>query len=148
MLCFNCFEKFKPHEVWFRCINASSKDENPTSGCVIEIDAKLKVPARRAFPLHGYLAQLAALTSEPLSCKCDKCPEVSNRRICPHCHRDLFVGQGQLPEHIIAIVGNTNSGKSHYFTVLIERAIRGAIGDGFGAAMDEADDATIKLYMK
>jgi hypothetical protein len=145
LLCFNCFHRFKPHEVWFRCENTARQD-NQTEACPLEIDSKTKKMDRHAFPLHGFVPALASLWKAPLHCKCDVCGVESKERICPICHWKLPPGHGQLAEHIIAVVGNTNSGKSHYFTVLIERELKGAIGRAFGLAVNPADNETEALY--
>ena len=140
LLCFNCFHTFKLDEVWFRCQNPA-RQENQTEACKIETDSKLKEPRKHAFPLQSYFAYVAArFNKAPLHAKCDICNYLSTERLCPHCHWKLPSGHGQTEEHIIAVVGNTSSGKSHYFTVLMERELKNK------GSVYAVDTETEKLY--
>jgi hypothetical protein len=143
LLCFECFHEHSPHEVEFRCVNT---DKGGSSGCALEMDSKRNEMLPHAFRLHGFLRVLASLFRDPLQCPCPRCGVVSTKRICPHCHRTFETGRGQLDEHIIAVVGNSRAGKSHYFTVLVERVLQGAVGHGFKAHILSADPETTKLY--
>ena len=139
LLCFDCFKKFKPHGVWFRCQN-SSQD------CRIELDIKLKEVNKHAFPLYRIGSKLASWWKAPLQANCDLCGFSSKERLCPHCHWKLLPGHGQLAEHIIAVVGNCGAGQSHYYPVLIESILKGKVGDGFQTTVQVADNKTEKRY--
>jgi hypothetical protein len=144
LLCFECFHEFSPHEVWFRCSNT---ERGGTSGCPLEADSKRPDETLpHAFALHGYWRALLSLFKTPMQCPCPRCKAISKKRICAHCHRTFETGRGQIDEHIIAVVGNGRAGKSHYFTVLVDRVIQGAIGRGFMAHIEPADLETKKLY--
>jgi len=148
-LCYQCFQEFAPHEVWFRCENAAAEG-NRTETCAFQIDRYQGNSMRRAFPFHGsLLATARSFFKAPTHCYCDKCGHKSHKRICPHCHWKLPSSLGQLAEQIVAIVGNSSSGKSHYFTVLLESELRNGItGQRLGACLGAADNDTEKLYNK
>ncbi len=143
MLCYNCFRKFKPHEVWFRCSNANV--QNQTEACPLVEDQKTKEMARHAFPVHGIRESILTLCRNPLHSDCPRCGVRSTRRLCPHCHWELFPGYGQLPEFVTAVVGNTASGKSHYFTVMVEKELK--VQDVGKALVTLADGASERVWL-
>ena len=145
-LCYQCFERFKPHQVWFRCDN-TTPEKNKTEACPIVTDPKRKEKGRRPFPLHGLTAAFTSQWMRPKHSYCDHCGVKSVTRICPHCHWRLPSEYGELAEHIIAVIGNSSSGKSHYFTVLVEKELKGAIGRAFGSGIDFGDNETKRLYL-
>jgi hypothetical protein len=143
LVCFGCFRQFSLREVWFRCANS---DVQRLKGCPLELDSKRDEMLRHAFAVRGFWRTFLSWFRWPSRCRCPKCQVISTIRICPHCHRPLEAGRGKLDEHIIAVVGNSRAGKSHYFTVLVEHVIQGAVGQGFRANIGAADDETNKLY--
>lgn len=146
LICMDCFSRFKPNEVWFRCINPASRHHSSESSSCFEVDGKTKQMKRHAFPVRGFGNQLRARNRSLLRLECDVCGFTSDVRICPHCHCTLRVGFGEIPERIIAVVGNKGAGKAHYFSVLIEKVLRGEIGEGFGAVIWPADQETMYLW--
>ena len=49
---------------------------------------------------------------------CPECDTLSTARVCPHCHSRLPTNIDSTSHNIIAIVGTSNSGKSHYIASL------------------------------
>jgi hypothetical protein len=148
LLCYRCFEKFSPHEVCFRCDNIREPDK--TGGCPLEQDSKMKEMLPHAFPLRGFGRVLSSFFVAPKKCRCDnpQCRYISKTRICPNCHHPLLYEQGEIDEHIIAIIGGPRAGKSHCFTVLIGHCLKGYIGKSFNTYLAPADDETDTLFRR
>jgi len=145
LICYRCFEKFYPYHVWFRCENRNPKDHS--RHCPFVEDSKLHTMLPNAFPGKGFWFGVKAVFSMPDKCKCPVCKTVSKKRICPSCHQDLLFESGKIEEHIIPIVGGPGSGKSHTFTVLIERCLKGGdVAIDFKLAVSHADQATLDVY--
>jgi len=65
----------------------------------------------------------------------------SRTRICPACHFELSHDVGQIDQRIIAIIGGSNTGKSHYITSLIVR-LQHEVGENFSFAVRMLGDNT------
>jgi hypothetical protein len=98
------------------------------------------------FSLKGFWRRVSSLFAPPKACRCDKCGAISRIRICPHCHRAIPFGAGEIDEHVIPIVGATGAGKSSYLTVLIELALKGWVGQDFNFTIAPAEPDTEKLF--
>jgi hypothetical protein len=146
LICYRCFERFHPHEVKFRCENHRQVDQ--TGSCELENDKKIGQMAHHAFSLNDFMPVMYSFFNPPSQCKCDKCGYISKRRICPYCHHPLLFETGKIDEHIIAIIGEPGSGKSHFLTVLIERCLKGHVGADFNAFIAKADDETNRIFQK
>lgn len=143
IICHKCFFKFAPHKVYFRCTNPSDDpNKTPIRGCPTEEDRFLEPPQNLK---HAFACPGANPFYIPLRASCDKCGHVSNQRLCPNCHAPLLYNAGITPDHIIAILGGSESGKSHYFTVLIH-LLENQLGYHFNAHLSKADDETTRLF--
>jgi hypothetical protein len=109
LTCPNCHESFHANNVAFSCQNAKCPDR--------KADGKRSGEAHH--PFHN-----THLTSKlPTWHKCPVCDARSDKHICPYCHGDLL----EAVEHgndLIALVGCSASGKSHFITVLYDRMRR------------------------
>jgi len=144
LFCYKCLRRFPPYKVWFRCEN--TPERNPVNPCVSETDGIMGRMMPHAFPLHGFGRGLSSVFALPKECQCDKCQQVSKHRICPHCHWSIPCGSGEIDAYIIAIVGCTGSGKSHYLTALIERSLKGLVARDFGLSISPDDPDTERIF--
>jgi hypothetical protein len=114
--CPNCYRKFFPYEVHFRCQDPAC-DRNKTSTPQV-----FPVNSRR-WTRHFFI---------PLKEKCHGviftpqgnkpgCGAESRIRVCPFCHHELFLDAGLMKTVVIAIVGGPGSAKSHYIVELYRR---------------------------
>jgi len=132
--------------VWFRCEN--TPELNPDDSCPAIKDDGSGEMIPYVFPLRGFWQGMHSIFAIPKTCRCDKCGHESTTRVCPHssCHRAIPFGAGEVDEHIIAIVGGSGSGKSHYLAELIEHALEDLLPRDFNADVSPADDDTEKLF--
>ena len=144
IICYKCFHKFPAHKVWFRCDNIPGRSSEP---CRIQKDPLTGEMTTRAFPLRGFGSGLSSIFRIPKQAVCSECGFVSETRICPKCHEPLVDFAGETDEHIIAIIGGPRAGKSHYFTVLIERSLRAHITLDFKTYLSAANDKTTDLFI-
>lgn len=138
-VCPYCFEYFDLKDTPFRCASAIGvcnhvKDDvyakawldNRVMGKVIPAQKSLKARFSR-------------------SATCPDCNNQSYKRLCPHCHMELPQTTGEFKNHIFAVIGGKDSGKSHYIAVLIEQ-IKKEIGPNMGLLLTPENDFTIKHY--
>ena len=144
LICYRCFEKFKAHDVWFRCQNR--RELGSTNSCELEEDSKTHEMDHHAFKIRNFIDAFLALFRMPRKCRCPLCKEISTKRLCPYCHHPILWEAGEIDEHIIAIIGGPGAGKSHYLTVLIEHCLKGHVGRKFNAHIAKADDDTAQLF--
>jgi hypothetical protein len=117
-----CFVSFPLERMLFRCNNPgcrgqenddvyARKRQQPVTrmGHLFEV--------RRDPQEKSIIASL--LHTVPRSALCDVCFVVSHTHICPECHFELSHDVGQVKQRIIAIIGGTGTGKSHYIGSLI-----------------------------
>ncbi len=62
------------------------------------------------------------------------CPDLA----CPHCHRRLPGGFVGIPQHVISVMGDTGSGKSHYLVALL-RSLPDSLHREFEISLQDAD---------
>lgn len=140
LTCIYCFEKFKPSEIQFRCINADSPE-------CFEKDELLEKYERRPIrrPLNKVIsAPSTFMNGLPKEATCT-CGMETSKVICPKCHNTLPHQFGQTDSLIVALIGAKYVGKSHYIGVLIHE-LRQRIGANFDAALTALDDRTTRRY--
>ncbi len=129
-----CFSAFSPQELRFRCVGPGCSGRAPDAiyatsrGYGVTQMGRVLIPTKRAFGL-------------PRAAICDVCKTESRTRICPVCHFELSHDVGQIDQRIIAIIGGSNTGKSHYITSLIVR-LQHEAGENFGFAVRMLGDNT------
>lgn len=96
-------------------------------------------PALKGDPLLGQDAYLRFLPNrysghKALDSKGNECSEVA----CPHCHNVVPMSMLRMPQHLISLVGDAQSGKSYYMTVMAK-----VLGDALATYFDGTfEDAT------
>lgn len=129
-----CFSAFPPQELRFRCVVPSCSGRTPdivyatARGYGVTQMGRVLTPTKRVFGL-------------PRVAICDVCKMESRTRICPACHFELSHDVGQIDQRIIAIIGGSNTGKSHYITSLIVR-LQHEVGENFSFAVRMLGDNT------
>jgi hypothetical protein len=117
-----CFISFPPERMLFRCNNPGcSGQENDTIYAEKRQQPVTKMghlfEVRRDTQERSIISSF--LRSIPRSAPCDVCFVQSHTHICPECHFELSHDVGQVKQRIIAIIGGTGTGKSHYIGSLI-----------------------------
>ena len=128
-----CFERFKLRDTAFRC---------DTPSCVATTrDALL-------YKVWGEdsMARVFTPGSVRFTSACPSCGQDSATRVCPHCHKPLPESFGLCPEHVIAVIGAKNVGKSHFLAVLIDH-IRKGVGARFDMTIEFLDEETNRRYI-
>jgi len=141
-----CFESFGSEEMHFRCIQKScpGKDEPDelflkehgrtpaVPGHVIVVQKHSKV--KRSGPFgRGRI--------ESVQCEYEGCKKEARIRLCPRCHYELKHDIDQVSQKVIAVIGGSNAGKSHYIVSLIKR-LQHDIGPLFNFAVIRWSDET------
>lgn len=123
ILCPYCFHRFVNAEVMCQCVNNEVKmvDGLKVPCCPKEEDKALGNNRHKdgLVSKHIFKAKKSLLASKPKPTKCDKCGVESNRFVCPHCHNWLPNEMVHEGAEIISIIGAPSSGKTVYFTALI-----------------------------
>lgn len=137
-----CFESFAMDTIKYRCTNARCKQRE---------EDKVYAQARglRSAPLMGHVYKpkkdfLARLRKSG-SARCDACSKESQKRLCPHCHFELFHNVGEIDNHIIAIIGGRNTGKGHYIATLVHR-LEQEVGTQFDFSLRMLGDDTRERF--
>lgn len=142
--CHHCFHEFnKPH---YRC-------KNPN--CVMLPDEALgkflrEDPPPSRLPSFSmadgtFYDKICSLFGiDTLSCP--HCGEKAKTPICPNCHNDLPDLHKQKEQFQIALTGDTYSGKSVYFTVLIQELSRREVVTPYNVNITSQGDHTRKRY--
>jgi hypothetical protein len=79
------------------------------------------------------------------SVRCPQCSMGTSRRVCPHCHMDQPHATNEHRNRIFAVIGEKETGKSHYIAVLIDQ-MRNRTGPALGYSLVPDDDFTAKAY--
>lgn len=128
-----CFERFRLRDTAFRCENPScvapNKDALLNKLWGEDSFARVFTPGGVRFESH-----------------CPMCGVATATRACPHCHKALPETFGLNPEHVIAVIGAKNVGKSHFLAVLIDH-IRKGLGARFDMTIEFLDEETNRRYM-
>jgi hypothetical protein len=80
-----------------------------------------------------------------LSARCDSCSKESSKRLCPHCHFELSHDAGLIDDHIIAIIGGSDTGKGHYIATLVHK-LEHEIGTQFKFGLRMLGDETRERF--
>ena len=80
--------------------------------------------------------------------RCPHCGEKAKTPICPNCHNELPDLHKQKEQFQIALVGDTNCGKSVYFTVLIEEMSKRGVVNPFDINITAEGDHTRRRYRR
>ena len=169
VLCPFCFTHFPIQECHFRCVNAAcvrpgTTDATEPDEALRQYEAEMSPsgtapprPQKHAFAapkpsgggsppaLNKLFQKMGAGKDEARQAKCDWCKKESPKRLCPHCHNELPHVLGEMSNHIIAVIGAKEVGKSYYIGQLI-RAIRSIVGQRFSFALIPVNDATINRF--
>lgn len=140
-ICPYCFEYFHIKDTPFRCTSPASK-------CAPEVDKVFQDIWSDSRPIGKVLKPSGEFSDRfKDSIRCGDCGHISHKRICPHCHMELPHTTGKYKNHIYAVIGGANAGKSHYIAVLIDQ-IKRRIGPNMGLLLSAEDDFTIDRYTK
>lgn len=131
-----CFESFAAQDIQFRCLNTLCTRR--------EEDTKF-AEARGIPPIqmgHVFGVRKRSLVGGvPHTVDCDACGRQSRTRLCPACHFELSHDVGQIEQKIVAIIGGSNTGKSHYIAALIHH-LQHKVGDNFHFSVSMVGDGT------
>ena len=128
-----CFSKFPVDGMLFRCVAlaCSGRAPDPTYSNARGFGT---LPMGHIIPptKQGF----SVMSSIPKVAQCDVCKRETRTRICPECHFELSHDMGQIDQKIIAIIGGSNTGKSHYIATLVNK-LQHEVGANyhFGLAM-------------
>jgi hypothetical protein len=89
--------------------------------------------------INGKKSSFAAGVARSINC--DVCAKEARTRLCPRCHFELSHDVGQVDQKIIAIIGGSFTGKSHYIASLITR-LQHVIGPNFDFSVSMLGDNT------
>jgi hypothetical protein len=135
-LCPYCFEYFSLKGTPFRCANHACANE---ADSVYEAHWGRK-PVKRVIEAKGDFFE--GLKN---SKSCDKCNTITYNRICSHCHETLPPTTGEYKNHIYAVIGGPDSGKTHYIAVLIN-LLQNELGPKMDFMLDALGDETRIKY--
>lgn len=131
-----CFESFTAQEIQFRCLNPGCSGRAPDT---IYADARGLSPQQRGHVVSGKKSAFGFGVTR--SVDCDICKKEARTRLCPQCHFELSHDVGQVEQKIIAIIGGSFTGKSHYIASLITR-LQHVVGPNFRFAVSMLGDGT------
>src|SRR6266567_8417304 len=134
IICPFCFESFSVQEIQFRCLNPL---------CTGRAVDKIYADARNvpSLPMGHVISAKKTSFGAARAAICDVCKTESRTRICPVCHFELSHDVGQVDQKIIAIIGGSNTGKSHYIASLITR-LQHVVGGNFDFSVSMLGDGT------
>lgn len=131
-----CFESFSAQDIQFRCLNPGCTKREPD-----EIYANARgLPST----LMGHIIAAKKRSfgvGVPHTVECEDCKKESRTRLCPKCHFELSHDVGQIEQKILAIIGGSNTGKSHYIATLINR-LQHEVGTNFNFSVSMIGDNT------
>jgi Double-GTPase 2 len=134
LTCPFCFQLFSSQDVRFRCMQPICTGKAPDAlyaharNYGITDMGRVLVPRKRRLGMS-------------LTAGCDICGEESTTRLCPYCHFELPHDIGQTDQRIIAIIGGSDTGKTHYIASLITR-LKYEVGGNFGFTVQMLDENT------
>ena len=137
IICPFCFNEIALQEVMLRCTYAACPGKVLDTTYATERGIPATVMGRTWVPF--------VINPQLLEDECRACERKSSTPICPRCHYELPSEIGQIDQRIIAIIGGSNTGKSHYIPVLIER-LKEVIGSEFGFTVHTYGDETRRRY--
>jgi len=137
-----CFDKFNYKDLLFRCINPKCRGREPDDVYAKAWGFTAGTPMGKVQPPKSPLSPFNRAYKE----RCDECDEETTKLICPKCHHDLL-DAGLVNQRSIAIIGGSNTGKSHYIAVLIKR-LKTVVGPDFQFSVSEYGDETRTRYKR
>src|SRR5947209_1166456 len=137
IICPFCFNEIALQEVMLRCTYTSCPGKELDTTYATERSIPATVMGRTWLPPY--------IVSRLPEDECKACGRKSSTPICPRCHYELPPDIGRIDQRIIAIIGGSNTGKSHYIPVLIER-LKEVIGSEFGFTVHTYGDETRRRY--
>ena len=158
ILCPYCFERINLFQVDWRCSNEQCRrpgsQESPG-----EVDAVLgaylaqfrpgavspRLPHAFPSPEPGFVAKTVGVGNPMHTVKCDWCKKPTPRRLCPECHNELPYTADTVENHVIAVIGPREVGKSNYIAALVNR-LQKQVGTSFSLALMALNDATTTRY--
>ena len=102
-------------------------------------------PLQMGHVVNGKKATIRIGTARNIDC--DLCGKEVRTRLCPKCHFELSHDVGQVDQKIIAIIGGSNTGKSHYIASLITR-LQHVVGSNFSFAVSMLGDNTRDRWIR
>lgn len=134
-----CFSTFSAQEMLFRCV---------APGCSGRVSDPVYANARGfgLIPMGRVLSPVKQRVGIPRVTECDQCKKETRTRICPNCHFELPHDIGQIDQRIIAIIGGSNTGKSHYIAALITR-LQHEVGANFSFGVSMLGDGTRERWL-
>ena len=136
-LCPYCFEYFTLKETPFRCSNPS---------CIAERDSIYEKYWGATKPLKKVIQPIGDFFERFKNSRhCDECSMITYTRLCPHCHEALPSTTGEYRNHIYAVIGGPDSGKTHYIAVLIN-LLQNELGPKMDFMLDALGDETRIKY--
>lgn len=136
IICPFCFEAFSPQDIQFRCLNPSCTKQ--------EQDQKYADMRNLPVAPMGHVISVKKRAfggGVPHTVDCDVCKRQSRTRLCPGCHFELSHDVGQIDQRVIAIIGGSNTGKSHYIAALIHH-LQHKVGENFQFSVSMVGDGT------
>src|SRR5579884_143512 len=140
IICPFCFESFSPQEIQFRCLNPLCTGRAVDT---IYANARGIPPLSLGHVINGKKSSFGAARTVD----CDVCKKEARTRLCPYCHFELSHDVGQVDQKIIAIIGGSNTGKSHYIASLITR-LQHVVGGNFNFAVSMLGDGTRERWQR
>lgn len=137
--CSFCFSTFSAQEMLFRCVAPGCTGRTPDS----------VYSSARGFglvPMGRILPPVKQRIGIPRMTECDQCKKETRTRICPSCHFELPHDIGQIDQRIIAIIGGSNTGKSHYIAALITK-LQHEVGANFSFGVSMLGDGTRERWL-
>ena len=137
IICPFCFESFSAQDIQFRCINPACTKREPDQKYA---DMRNILTA----PLMGHVINIQKRVFSvgvPHTIVCDECKRPSRTRLCPGCHFELSHDVGQMKQRVVAIIGGSNTGKSHYIAALIHH-LQHKVGENFQFSVSMVGDGT------
>lgn len=141
IICPFCFASFQASEIVFRCLNprCTGREED-----TVYANARGYPPAAMGHVLSASKRLLSV--GVPRVVECTVCQRETRTRLCPACHYELSHDVGQVDQRIIAIIGGSNTGKSHYIAALINR-LQHEVGRNFDFSVSMIGDGTRERWM-
>jgi double-GTPase-like protein len=141
IICPFCFASFSAQKIVFRCLNprCSGRAED-----IVYAGARGYAPASMGHVLPSSKSILSV--GVPSVVECTVCKKETRTRLCPTCHYELSHDVGRIDQRIIAIIGGSNTGKSHYIASLINR-LQHEVGRNFDFSVSMIGDGTRDRWM-
>ncbi|MEI6514218.1 MAG: hypothetical protein WCO51_13245, partial [bacterium] len=158
ILCPYCFEHINLFEVHWRCSNVQCRrpGSNEAPG---EVDDLLgaylaqfrpgatspRLPHTFPSPKPSFIEKTLGIGHLTHTSKCDWCGKPTPRRVCPQCHNELPYTADTVENHVIAVIGPREVGKSNYIAVLVDR-LQKHVGTAFNLSLMALNDSTTTRY--